>query len=70
MYQANQSLIVFSSDLSVEHVIQKLESINPIKSAATEIRKSLNESTFNLKNKFCDAEELKTPGITPICHTN
>ena len=66
MYQANQSLIVFSSNLSVEHVIH----FNPIKPAATEIQKSLNESTFNLKNKFCDAEELKTPGITPIWHTN
>ena len=54
LYQANQSLIVFSSNLSVEHVIRKLQSINTIKSAATEIRKSLNESTFNLKNKFCD----------------
>ena len=36
-YQANQSLIVFSSNLSVEHVIRKLQSINTVKSAATEI---------------------------------
>ena len=42
-------------------LVRKLQSItiNTIKSAATEIRKSLNESTFSLKNKFCDAEELK-----------
>ena len=58
-YQANQLLIVFSSNLSVEHIIRKLQSINTIKSAATEIRKSLNESTFDLKNKFCNAEGLK-----------
>ena len=36
-YQANQSLVVFSSNLSVEHVIRKLQSINTVKSAATEI---------------------------------
>ena len=42
-------------------LVRKLQSItiNTITSAATEIRKSLNESTFSLKNKFCDAEELK-----------
>ena len=39
--QASQSLIVFSSNLSVELVIRKLQSINTIKSAATEIRKLL-----------------------------
>ena len=39
--QASQSLIVFSSNLSVEHVIRKLQSINTIKSTATEIRKLL-----------------------------
>ena len=39
--QASQSLIVFSSNLSVELVIRKLQSIKTIKSAATEIRKLL-----------------------------
>ena len=43
--QTNQLLIVFSPNLSVEHIIQNLKIS---KSAATDIRKSLNEYTFNL----------------------
>ena len=46
--------------MSVEHNMRKLQSINTIKSAATEIRNSLKECTFNLKNKFCDPEEPKS----------
>ena len=57
--QPNQSLIVVSLDLSVKDGMRKPQSIDTIKSAAKEIRKSLNESTFNLKNKFCGADEPK-----------
>ena len=39
--------------------MRKLQSISTIKSTATESRISLNASNFNLKNKFCDAEEFK-----------
>ena len=56
---ANQSFIVFSSNLSKKHVIKKLQSINAISLAVMKIRKSLNKLTFNLKNKFCDAKNLK-----------
>ena len=58
-YQANQSFIVFSSNLSEKHVIQNLQSINAIKLAATKIRKSLNKFTFNFKSKLCDAKKRK-----------
>ena len=57
--RANQSFIVFSSNLSKKHVIKKLQSINAISLAVIKIRKSLNKLTFNLKNKFCHAKNLK-----------
>ena len=57
--QANQSFTDFSSNLSKKHVIQKLQSIYVITLAVMEIPKSLNKFTFNLKNKFCDAKNLK-----------
>ena len=57
--QANQSFIDFSSNLSKKHVIQKLQSIYVITLAVMKIRKSLNKFTFNLKNKFCGAKNLK-----------
>ena len=58
-YKPYQSLIVFPPNLGIEDVMRKLQSISTIKSTATESRISLNESNFNLKNKFCDAEEFK-----------
>ena len=69
--QENWSLIVFPSNLNIEDIIWRLQSINIIKSAATEILKSLKKSTFNLKNKLYDAEELKNSSSntqTDLCH--
>ena len=58
-YQANQSFIVFSSNLSEKHVIQKLQSINAIKLAATKIRKSLINLLLILKTNFVMQKKLK-----------
>ena len=69
-YQANQSFIVFSSNLSEKHVIQKLQSVNPIKLAATKIRKSLINLLLILKTNFVMQKNLKTPGTTLISYTN
>ena len=58
-YQANQSFIVFSSNLSEKHVIQKLQSVNPIKLAATKIRKSLINLLLILKTNFVMQQQKK-----------
>ena len=57
--QRNESLIVFSSNLEMKDVIQKLRSLSNTKKAAQEIRKILLETEFDLEGRFCDAEELK-----------
>ena len=68
--QTNQSLIFFSSNLSVEHVIRKRQSINIIKSAATEIRNPEMNLLLNLKTNFVMQKNLETPGITLTCYMN
>ena len=52
-------MLVYSSQLEMEDVIQRLRSLNNIKVAAETIRNSMLEENFNLEDKFCDAEELK-----------
>ena len=54
-----ESMLVFSSNLTVEEVVKKLRSINENKDTAMTIRNALKEVSFNLADKFCDAEELK-----------
>ena len=68
--QTNQSLIFFSSNLSVEHVIRKRQSINIINSAATEIRNPEMNLLLNLKTNFVMQKNLETPGITLTCYMN
>ena len=51
-------MILFSSKLTVEDVVQKMKSIDIIKNTARMIRQSLNTVEFGLDDKFGDAEEL------------
>ena len=48
-----------SSSLDTNDVINTLCSLDGIKSAAQTIRDKLLNVDFGLKDKFCDAEELK-----------
>ena len=54
----NESMILFSSKLTVEDVVQKMKSIDIVKDTARMIRQSLNTVEFGLDDKFGDAEEL------------
>ena len=51
-------MILFSSKLTVEDVVQKMKSIDIVKDTARMIRQSLNTVEFGLDDKFGDAEEL------------
>ena len=55
----NQSSFVFSSSVDIKDEINVLRSIDAIKSAANIFQQSLYSVDFGLKDKFCDAEELK-----------
>ena len=55
----NQSSFVFSSSVDIKDVINVLRSIDTIKWAANILQQSLFSVDFGLKDKFCDAEELK-----------
>ena len=54
-YIQKQSSMVFSSSLDITDVINTLRSLDGVKSAARNIR----NLHFGLKDKFCDARELK-----------
>ena len=54
----NESLIVFSSNITVKDVVRKLRSINSVRAVAKSIRKNLLYLDFGLNHKFCDAEEI------------
>ena len=56
----NQSLLVFSSKLTIQDVVEKVRSINVIRDAASTLRSVFMRQTFDLDNKYCDAEELRT----------
>ena len=51
-------MILFSSKLTVEDVVQKMKSIDVVKDTARMIRQSLNTVEFGLDDRFGDAEEL------------
>jgi hypothetical protein len=55
----NESLYVFSSDVSIEDVVKILRSLDATKEVASKIRKCLLKMDFGLNDSFCDAEELK-----------
>ena len=54
----NESMMVFSSSLTVQDVVSMLRSINVIKETAELIKTSLKSIDFGLDDKFCDSEEL------------
>ena len=56
----NESMILFSSKLTVEDVVQEMKSIDIVKDTARMIRQSLNTVEFGLHDKFGDAEELSS----------
>ena len=43
----------------MQDVINFLQNIDAVKSAAIDIRKSLLDVNFELENSFCDAHQLK-----------
>ena len=51
--------MVFSSSMDITDVINTLQSLDSVKSAAQTIRDKLLNVDFGLQDKFCDAEELK-----------
>ncbi len=58
--EANKSTIAFLQDCcSKEDMVDMLQSINPIKQCAKEIRQALLNEDFGLSDKFCDANDLR-----------
>ena len=55
----NESQFVFSSSIQLDDVVNSLRRMNVVKSAAATIREALLNVDFKLKNRFCDAQELK-----------
>ena len=54
----NQSTLVFSSELSVQNIIEKVRSTNVIKEAASSLRNVIMKQSFHIDDKYCDADEL------------
>ena len=52
----NQSMLVFSSELSVQNII--VRSTNVIKEAASSLRNVIMKQSFHIDDKYCDADEL------------
>ena len=57
-YRKFESLLVFSSKLTLQDVVKRLQSINSYKEVAENFRRILKSTSFNINNKFGDAEEL------------
>ena len=55
----NQSAFVFSSSVKLNDVVNMLRSMDATKAAASELRRSILSLDYGLKDKFCDAEEVK-----------
>ena len=55
----SKSMFMYSSKIDIRDVIDKLRSLDEIKTAAQKLRKSLLSFDFELSDKFCDAGELK-----------
>ena len=55
----NESLLVYPSEINVEDVINTLGNTDIVSEAAKMIPDTLKNHTFNLDNKFCDADDLK-----------
>ena len=62
-FQKQESLLVFSSKLSAQDMIQKVSSTDIIKSAALSLRHAILEESFGLDDKFCDADELSMTNV-------
>ena len=56
----NESLLVFSSKLNTQDIVQIVKSTDVIKSAALSLRLAIREVSFDLDDKFCDADDLET----------
>ena len=54
-----QSLFGFSLSTEVQDVINSLQTVDVVKTAAIEITKSLLDINFGIKNNFCDEHQLK-----------
>ena len=67
--QKNQSQLVYSSNLTLDQVANKLRSVDFIKETAKIIRQSLLETDFSLDDEFGDAKQLEESWeTTPIPH--
>ena len=53
------TLLVYLSEINVEDVINTLKNTDIVSEAAKMIRDTLINHTFNLDDKFCDADDLK-----------
>ena len=54
-----QSLFGFSLSTEVQDVINSLQTVDAVKTAAIEITKSLLDINFGIENNFCDEHQLK-----------
>ena len=55
----NESSMFFSSEIELQDIVNKMYSLDNIKTAAATMRQSLLELDLGLDDKLCDAEELK-----------
>ena len=51
--------MVFSSEIELQDIVQKMRSVDKIKRAAATIRQSLFDLDLGPDDKFCNAEELR-----------
>ena len=58
-YAKNQSLLIFSVKLSMQDVVQRLQLINMYKEVASNLRDILLSTSFDIDDKFGDANELE-----------
>ena len=55
----NESLLIFSSKLSAQDMVQKVRSTDIIISAALSLCHAMLEESFDLDDKFCNADDLE-----------
>ena len=59
LYAKNQSLLIFSAKLSMQDIVQRLQSINMYKEVASNLGDILLPTSFDIDDKFGDANELE-----------
>ena len=58
--EANKSIMFFGKDVNVEFMAQRIRANDPIRQCAETIRECLLKYDFDLQDRFCDMNDLKT----------